>query len=299
MSIRDTLQALLVTLLWALCYPLISLAIADAPPLSIGAWRALIAGCALLTLAKWQKRKRPSLAVFRAIALAGFGLATLGFAGMFLAGGRVSPGIATVLSNIQPLLAVLIGLVVLAESITRSRGFVLMLGFIGIVATALPSLLASDGQSSFYGVAFVGLGALGVAIGNIVLKHMANQIDPIVAAGWALILGAVPLWGLTIAMNEALPYRVTPTLIATVFVLAIFGTALALVLWLDLLRRYDLVRVNVFSFMTTVFALLIGAVFFEERWSASEWIGIVITMMAVVGMVILPKPVVENPQCQR
>ena len=226
-------------------------------------------------------------------------MATLGFAGMFLAGGRVSPGIATVLSNIQPLLAVLIGLVVLAESITRSRGFVLMLGFIGIVATALPSLLASDGQSSFYGVAFVGLGALGVAIGNIVLKHMANQIDPIVAAGWALILGAVPLWGLTIAMNEALPYRVTPTLIATVFVLAIFGTALALVLWLDLLRRYDLVRVNVFSFMTTVFALLIGAVFFEERWSASEWIGIVITMMAVVGMVILPKPVVENPQCQR
>jgi hypothetical protein len=37
----------------------------------------------------------------------------MGFSGMFLAGGLVSPGLATVLANIQPLIATVLGYFVL------------------------------------------------------------------------------------------------------------------------------------------------------------------------------------------
>lgn len=287
---RDFLQAMTVTLLWALCYPFIDLAVSDAPPLSIGAMRATIAGTALLAVARWQHRPRPDREQFASVALAGFGLATLGFAGMFLAGGRIAPGTATVLANLQPLIAAVLGVFVLGESIRGRRGIVLAVAFLGIAITASSSFSVTAQSGAAAGAGFVFLGALGVAIGNLVLKRIAHKIDPVVAAGWALLLGSIPLWLVSALMGDVLPYRFSLGLVVSVTILALLGTALALVLWLDLLRRYELIRVNTFSFMTTIFALLIGATFFQEQRGTAEWLGILLTLAAVVAMGLLGAP---------
>ncbi len=287
MSTRDFLQALAVTFLWALCYPFIAIAIDDAPPLLIGAWRSTLAGVALLGVAKYQRRARPSMPTLGWIALAGLGLATLGFTGMFLSGGRIAPGTATVLSNVQPLIAAIIGVVILGERVGGRRGLVLTLGFAGIALTAIPSLSGAGNENTSGGVAFVALGAAGVAVGNVTMRRIADRIDPVVAAGWALLLGSIPLWIISVALGDALPFRISLSLVVTVAVLALLGTALALVLWLDLLRRYELLRVNIFSFMTTVFGLVIGGLFFGETWGLGEWFGIALTLSAVVAMALL------------
>lgn len=281
MSTRDVLQTIVVTFLWALCYPLIEIAVADAPPLLIGALRSMIAGVALIAVAKWQKRPWPSRRCLGSVVLAGLGIGTLGFAGMFLAGGRISPGLATVLANVQPLLAALLGTVVLREHVRGWRGFALALGFTGIVITALPTLSGSEHNSTIPGIGFVLLGAVGVAAGNVIFKRMALQLDPVVSAGLALLAGGLPLWLLAALLGEAVPHHASARLAWTLAVLALLGTALVLVLWLDLLRRNELIRVNVYTFLTPVFALAIAATFFDERLMFTEWIGIALILSAV------------------
>lgn len=299
MSIRDVIQILVVTLLWSLCYPLIDIAVADAPPLSIGAFRAVIAGVVLIAVATYQKRPWPSVRTLGAVALAGLGLTTMGFAGMFLAGGKISPGLAAVLANAQPLLAALLGVAALGEGIRGWRGVALSVGFIGIVVTALPTLTGTGYNSTLSGIGFVLLGAVGVAMGNVLLKRVADQVDAVVAAGVSLLVGAVPLWILSALMGELTTLHISVSLVVTVTVLALLGTALVSVLWLDLLQRNELIQVNVYTFLTPVFGLAIAAAFFEERLGFAEWLGVALILAAVALISLVHQRGVLDPPIQR
>jgi drug/metabolite transporter (DMT)-like permease len=96
-SIKDICHLALVMFLWALCFPLIVVGLALAPPLTFAALRAFVAGVGLLLPAVLLRRAWPrGWRVW--LGLLGVGLTTssMGFGGMFLAGGLVSPGLATV-----------------------------------------------------------------------------------------------------------------------------------------------------------------------------------------------------------
>lgn len=272
-----------VTLLWALCYPLITIAVADAPPMSIAATRALIAGASLLAIARITHRPWPDRRNLGALILAGLCLTGMGFAGMFLAGGKIAPGIAEVLANVQPLLAATLGVFALGESIAGRRGLALGLGFAGVVVVSYSAFAGESVNTTPAGVSFVLMGAAGVAIGNVLLKRIATDVDPVVAAGCSLLAGAIPLWILAAALGEAAPHHLSAQLVWSTLGLALFGTALASLLWFDLLRRNELVRVNTFTFLTPMFGLAIAAAVFGERPSSLEWVGIALVLAAIVA----------------
>lgn len=281
LSGRDLAQVILVTFLWALCYPLITVAVADAPPLSIAATRALLAGLTLLAVAGFARRKWPSPRVLGTVSLAGLGLTGMGFSGMFLAGGKIGPGLAEVLANVQPLLAAVLGFFVLRESIAGKRGLGLAIGFAGIVVVSYSAFTGQGANTTPQGVGFVLMGACGVAVGNVALKRVANDVDPIVAAGWSLVVGAIPLWILAAVLGEATPHHLSADLMWSTATLALLGTALVSLLWFDLLRRTELVRLNTFTFLTPVFGLAIAAVFLDERLNGIEWLGVALVLAAV------------------
>ncbi len=69
--------------------------------------------------------------------------------------------------------------------------------------------------------------------------------------------------------------------------LAVIGTALPFVLWFELLRRAPLTQLNGFSFLTPVFGLLIGALWFDERTSRLQIGGIA---LCLIGIYLLSRP---------
>lgn len=207
---------------------------------------------------------------------------TLGFTGMFFAGGRVTPGLATVIANVQPLLAALLGYFILTERLTWKIGFVLFVGFIGIVVIAYPGLTEQSSNSTPVGIGLVLVGATGVAIGNVMLKYIANRVDPLVAMAWILLLGALPLALAALVFEPEDIIHWNMTSIINLLVLSIFGTALAFLWWLDLLRRTDLNVLNTYTFLTPVFALLIGILFYREKLLLIEWIGVAIVVVTVL-----------------
>jgi len=289
-SVRDLTQVLVVILLWAICYPLITTGLAAFPPFHFATMRSLLAGTSLLVVGVVFKRALfPDRNTWFSLILASFTFTTLGFAGMFLAGGRVTPGLATVIANVQPLLAALLGYFVLTERLTWIRGLALVVGFAGIVVIATPGLFQHSSNSTAMGIGFVLVGATGVAIGNVILKRIANQVDPLMAMAWILLLGAIPLAGAAAVFEPAEVMHWSLSAVINLLVLSVFGTALAFLAWLDLLRRADLNLLNSYTFLTPVFALLIGILFYNERLLTLEWIGVVVVAFAVFFASAIPE----------
>jgi drug/metabolite transporter (DMT)-like permease len=272
----------LVMLLWAACFPLITVGLGMAPPLTFAALRALVAGVSLLVLAVVLRRPLPRSRHLW-LSLLGVGVTTtsLGFAGMFLVGGRVSPGLATVIANAQPLIAAVLAYFFLAERLGRPQRLGLAMGFAGILVVAAPGFNQASESASPSGVAYVLAGALGVAIGNVLLKRLAGQTDLLLAMGGQFVLGSVPL-GLLAAWLEA-PVRLvwTPQFVVVLLTLGLLGTALAYGLWFALLVHAELTRLNTFTFLTPAFALVIGGLFFGERLQWMEVAGMVLILAGV------------------
>jgi drug/metabolite transporter (DMT)-like permease len=117
---------LLLVLIWAFCFPLIEVGLVSAPDLRFAALRAFLAGVLLVAISWLLRRPFPSgPRTWLKLAGIGLSLTALGFGGMFLAGGRVSPGLATVVANAQPLVAALLGYLVLGEHLRGLRGLAL------------------------------------------------------------------------------------------------------------------------------------------------------------------------------
>ena len=62
------------------------------------------------------------------------------------------------------------------------------------------------------------------------------------------------------------------------FTLELGGTALPLLLWFWLMRRAELTRMNAFTFLPSVFALMISTVFFGERLQLIQAAGIALSL---------------------
>ena len=282
MTIVTIAQIILVMLLWAACFPLITAGIEFAPHLTFAALRAMLAGLTLTALALALRRPLPKEGrVWAMVAVVGLGATSLGFLGMFHAAEFVSPGIATVIANTQPLMAAGLAGIVLNERLTAHGKAGLALGFVGILVIVSPQLL-SEGQNNYIlGVAYIVLAALGITVSNVLIKRIAGNVDALMAMGLQMLIGSIPLILGAWAMEEPTAIRWSFTFIAALLGLSLFGTALVYWLWFSVLEKAPLNRANAFSFLIPIFGLAIGALFYGESLGWSQLIGIALTVLGV------------------
>jgi len=287
LSLSTIVGMVVVAILWAICFPFISVGLPDAPPLLFAALRAFLAGAFLIAIGmKFGRKFDCSFRRLVMLVLIGFSYTGMGLGGMFLGAGNVGPGVATVLANAQPLFAAILSVFVLKEVITARLYLGLFIGFVGVVVLALPGF--DFGTDRFVGALYVLLGAVGTAIGNVLLKLQAGEGDVYLPMGIQLILGAAFLLFASLLAGEGFEVDWTWSFAGVVFVLAVPATALMVVLWYELLARAPLNKLNPFTFLTPVFGLLIGALFFDETFSAVEITGIAITVVGLIVIIIVP-----------
>lgn len=279
-------KVVIVMFLWAVCFPLITAGIEFAPHLTFATLRAVLAGLTLTGLAIAMGRPLPKgFRVWAMIAGVGLGATSLGFLGMFHAAEFISPGIATVIANTQPLLAAVLAGMVLNERVTALGKVGLFLGFVGIVAIASPQLIAEGRESYFLGIAYIVLAALGITVSNVLIKRIAGEIDALVAMGLQLLIGSLPLLFGAWAFEDPTAIQWTGTFIANLVVLSLIGTALVYWLWFSVLQTTALNRANAFSFLIPIFGLTMAALFYGETLVWPQIIGIVLTLLGVFMVV--------------
>jgi drug/metabolite transporter (DMT)-like permease len=294
LSLRTVAGMVLVAVLWAICFPFIVVGLPDAPPLLFAALRALLAGLCLVLVA-FFKGGWPTYSFRRFLMLAviGFSYTGMGLGGMFLGAGKLGPGLATVLANAQPLFAAVLSFFIIREVVTGRLFAGLLIGFVGVVVLATPEM--EFGNARFAGVVYVLGGAIGTAIGNVLLKYQAGSDDIYWSMGIQLVIGSVFLGIASVSLGEGIEIDWTWSFTTAIFVLAIPATALMVVLWYALLASAPLNSLNSFTFLTPVFGLVIGILLFDEIFSPLEIIGIGITIVGLVIVVKAPRKAEFGP----
>jgi len=287
-----TLQIVLVMFLWSICFPLITMGLQFAPHMTFAAIRAFIAGATLLVIALILGRTLPKgWKIWVILALVGLGATTLGFFGMFHASEFVSPGIATVISNTQPLMASLLAFFLLGEYLDKIGKWGMTLGFFGIVIIVLPALLSASGSTYLAGIGYILLSAAGITISNVLIRYIASQIDALTAMGLQLIMGSFFLALIAIVTEDPSTVEWSPTFLFSLLGLSLPGTALAYWLWCHVLKTTELNRANVFSFLVPIFGLVMGMVFYEETYG--------LVVLAGIGLILTGITLVNWPQKDR
>ncbi len=271
-----------VMFLWSICFPLIEWGLPYAPHLTFAAMRGFIAGFALLIVALILRRPQPrDVRTWLLLAGIGLGATTMGYYGMFHASEFISPGIATVITNTQPLMAAVLAAVVLKEYMDTTGKIGLSLGFLGIVLIALPRLTETQDYTYAIGIFYIVLSAIGISVSNVLISKVAGHVDALSAMGWQMILGSVFLILIALITEDISAVSWNTTFTLSLLGLALPGSALAYWLWFVVLEKVALNRANVFSFLVPVFGLTIGVMYFQESIGIGHAVGIGLTLLGI------------------
>jgi len=282
LRLLEVSKIILVMFLWAVCFPLIVAGFAYAPHLTFAALRAFVAGGALVAVGLLLGRRWPrGLRVWVMLVFIGLGATSLAYLGMYHASEFVSPGIATVIANTQPLMAAVLAGIFLREHLDARGKVGLALGFSGIVVIALPQLSTANADSYLVGVGYILLAALGITVSNVLIRKIAPQVDTLMAMGAQLLIGGVPLAIGAFAMEDPRSVVWSYEFVLILAGLGLFGSSLAYWLWSDILKKTELNRANAFSFLVPVFGLSLGALFFGERLGWFEIVGIGMSLAGI------------------
>ncbi|WP_413198497.1 DMT family transporter [Nostoc piscinale] len=264
-------------------------------PLFMAGVRLLPAGVLILVAAALMGRPQPQgWKAWLWISLFGLVDGTL-FQG-FLAEGlvRTSAGLGSVMIDSQPLAVALLSLWLFQEHIGFWGWLGLGLGVTGISLIGLPDewifhLLGTQGNITIgnwqdlfaSGEWLMLLAALSMAIGTVLIRFVTRYADPVSATGWHMIIGGLPLWGVS-AVTESQQWQniVTPDWLALGYA-TVFGSAIAYALFFYFASSGSLTSLSSLTFLTPVFALLFGNLFLSEILSPLQWIGVALTLISI------------------
>jgi drug/metabolite transporter (DMT)-like permease len=216
----------------------------------------------------------------------------------FLAAGlqRTGAGLGSVMIDSQPLAVAVMARGLFGEYIGALGWIGLLWGIAGIGLLGLPdewilSLLHGDTAWLTGGTALntllqggewlMLLAALSMATGTILIRYVCRHADPVVATGWHMVLGGIPLFVLS-ALEEVQPWQgLTGLDWGAIAYSTIFGSALAYGIFFWLAAQGNLTSLSALTFLTPVFALLFGNLFLGETLSSLQWVGVSFTLVSI------------------
>jgi drug/metabolite transporter (DMT)-like permease len=264
-------------------------------PFFLASFRLLPAGILILLAALVWKLPQPT--TWRAwgwIILFGLVDGTL-FQG-FLANGlmRTDAGLGSVMIDSQPLAVAILSAWLLKESIGLWGGIGLGLGVLGISCIGLPAewweqILDPANHDPLqitqlfaHGEWLMLLAALSMAVGTILIRYVTREADAVVATGWHMIIGSVPLILATVAGEESPWQNLTALDWSALAYSTVFGSAIAYGLFFYFAARGNLTSLSSLTFLTPIFALIFGSIFLNESLTAIQFGGVAITLISIV-----------------
>lgn len=264
-------------------------------PLFMAGVRLIPAGMLILIAAAFMGKPQPrGWAAWLWIALFALIDGTL-FQG-FLAEGlvRTTAGLGSVMIDSQPLAVALLSLWLFQEHIGFWGWLGLGLGVTGISLIGLPDELILHFLDSGVNVTIGNwqdlfasgewlmlLAALSMAVGTVLIRFVCRYADPVSATGWHMILGGLPLWGVSSVVESQQWENLGGYDLVALGYATVFGSAIAYGLFFYFASSGSLTSLSSLTFLTPVFALIFGNLFLSEVLSPLQWIGVFLTLISI------------------
>jgi len=253
-------------------------------------WRYMLAIVALLVFAYALEGGLP-----RPNARQWIGVTLLGATGVFIFNlcfmyglGRVSASRASLIMALNPAVTLLGATLFLGEHLTRYKIVGIAIALLGVAV-----VLGHGNPLNMFGGS-VGIGEvvlfgcpLAWAANTLIAKRMLHDMSAIASTTWSAITGTAMLAVAAVLAGQAVPAGVSWRAWAAILYIAIFGTAIGLVLFYDGVRRIGAARTSVFINLVPVFAVTLGVLLLGEPLELSTLAG---GALVIGGILLLNRP---------
>ena len=282
MDSQDWGLLILLSVLWGGAYFFAGVAVKELPPLTVVLARVFLAAIALLPIFWYFGHSMPK-SLTSWLPFIGMGLLNnvIPFGLIFAGQTQITVGLSAIINAMTPLFTVIVMASFQEERLTLNRVIGVLLGVVGVAI-----LRGFDGNvdaSQTLGIALCLGAALSYGFAALWGRRFLAGVPPVKSATCQLICStAIMLLVVSVVdqpWNLALPSQNT---IWSILALAVFGTALAYIVFFKILVRAGPSNVMLVTLLIPVTALLLGNVFLDEAIRAKEVIG-----ACVIGLGLL------------
>lgn len=240
----------------------------------------------VLALIAWRMKilKIPSKTFFHLIGVGAIN-AALPFVLIATAELQLSSGLSSILNATTPLFSLVVGAIVLKEAITPMKSLGILAGIAGVwLLTAFDSGSNGSGTGTMHTQWLYILCSLAAAfcysIGTIYAKAVTKGMHPLTAAFGQQIGATIVLLPFSFFfLPHSLPnLSVTLSTVA----LAVFCTAIAYIIYFQLLARVGATNALSVTFLVPGFGIIWGALFLQESISITEILGLLVILVSII-----------------
>ncbi len=284
MSLKHSLLALLVVIIWGANFVVIDAGQEDVPPLLFLALRFLVVCLPAIFFLK------PPPIGWRNIVAIGATLSLAQFALLYVAlmlG--MPPGLASLLLQTQVIFSILVAAVALGERPTWRQLMGALIGMIGLAIV----IVGHSQVAPWLPLVVTLLSALAWTVGN-VLTRRSKARSGLSLVVWSGVVVPLPAFALSLVVDsppvvwEALTSLSWVAIASTVYT-AVFASLIGYGIWNSLLARYPTSAVVPFTLLVPVVGILTAWLVQGEVPTAAEFIGGAIMLGGLAAAVIQPR----------
>jgi len=276
--LRNWLLFLLVVLIWGSNWAVMKIGLNYVGPLNFVLHRYTLSAVALSPILIFLRKKTPrDKQTLEKLLLLGI---IYGFSIASTNMGLVheKSGISAVLTYTQPLFVFCLAVPILKEEARIIRLLGVFLGFAGVVALSIGK--PSSFENFSYSSLFLIVGAFLWAVTIVYYKKLLNHVDPVVTNIVQLAVGAVLLAQLA-SVSEGFSFPAIQTYMLIILYASIFGSSIALTLWMFLLREEEATVISSSSLIIPMVAFFFGWLLLGENVELMSLLGVGLTLTGV------------------
>jgi drug/metabolite transporter (DMT)-like permease len=264
------------SIIWGLPYFFIKLAVAELSPVTVAFGRVTLAALVLVPIA-WRRGALQSLGGHK-IAIFAFAMAefVIPFALISVGERWISSSVTGMLIAMVPLsIALMQRFFGVHERLGFWRILGLGLGFVGVAA--LLGFGTISGPLGWAGVACMIVSTLGYAIGPLIIQRHLSGLDPYGPLTASLLVASMVL---AIPAALSLPVQMpSATALASMAILGVLCTALAMVLMFYLVNHAGASRAAVITYINPAVATLLGVSLLHERLGVGGFLAFALILL--------------------
>jgi len=259
----------LLVAIWGTTWAAIRIGLDDLPPLTSLAARFGIAGALLLALAPAFGVRLGASRRERGLWLVNGGLTfTVCYGIVYWGEQRVPSGLTALLFATFPLFVAVLGHFLLPGERLHVRGAAgTLVGFAGVAVIFSEDLSRLGGPEVAPAAALLLLAPAASAVANVAVKRFGQGIHPLSLTAVPLLGAAATVGGAAALTETDRAVRWTPVAIGSVVYLALFGTALAFVVYFWLLDKLPATRLSLITYAVPVVAVAVGTLALDEPFT--------------------------------
>ena len=284
MKTRNLLLLLLLATLWGPSFLLIKVAVAEIPPITLIFGRLGLAAIILYGVLRLSGGNLPRPGrIWIPLAIVAIFQTAFPFVLLSWAEQHIDSALAAILNGLTPLFTILIAhLLTTDDKLTSAKAVGIALGLIGVLFFVGPSL-QSGIQASTWGILAMIVVAASYGFAVVFARNRLNHLPSLVTPASQLLLATLFLLPFMMVIdqpfNQPIPSLQT---IGAVVALAVFGTALAFVVYFRLLKSAPASYVSMVTYLVPVIGVMLGVIVLGERLAWNDFAGFGLILLGVL-----------------